>query len=79
MFHTLILQKPSCFVKHTLHNYTSLFVFLASFLAGVVARRWNQLLPSLLTAFEKLQKLGFAYENGKVIVPGEKIEKEVHE
>jgi len=41
------------------------FFFL---LAGEVARRWNQILPSLLNTFEKLNKLGFTYYNGTVSV-----------
>jgi len=36
--------------------------------AGEVAHRWNQILPSLLNTFEQLKALGFTYYNGKVSV-----------
>ncbi len=36
--------------------------------AGELARRWNQIVPSLLNTFEKLRKLGFTYYNGKVSI-----------
>ncbi len=37
-------------------------------LAGEVARRWNQILPSFLATFEKLKNLGFTYYNDNVSV-----------
>ena len=37
-------------------------------LAGEVTSRWNQILPSLLTTFEKLKSLGFTCYNGNVSV-----------
>ena len=37
-------------------------------LAGELARRWNQILPSFLATFEKLKNLGFTYYNGNVSV-----------
>ena len=37
-------------------------------MAGEVARRWHQILPSLLNTFDKLKKLGFTYYNGNVSV-----------
>jgi len=37
-------------------------------LAGEVAQRWNQILPSLLNTFEQLKALGFTYYNGKISV-----------
>ncbi len=33
-----------------------------------LSRRWNTILPSLLATYEKLQKLGFTYCDGKVTV-----------
>lgn len=46
-------------------------------LAGIVARRWNQILPSLLNTYEQLKKLGLTYNNGfvSVIVPNNPIKK----
>jgi hypothetical protein len=46
-----------------------------------LSRRWNTILPSLLATFEKLQKLGFTYCDGKVtvIIPDLNGEKEDHE
>jgi hypothetical protein len=41
---------------------------LLSISAGEVTSRWNQILPSLLTTFEKLKNLGFTYYNGSVSV-----------
>jgi len=41
---------------------------LLSISAGEVTRRWHQILPSLLTTFEKLKALGFTYYNGNVSV-----------
>jgi hypothetical protein len=36
------------------------------FLAGVVTRRWNTLLPSLILMADKLETLGLVYYNGEV-------------
>ena len=46
-----------------------------------LSRRWNTILPSLLATYEKLQKLGFTYCDGKVtvIIPDLNGKKEDHE
>ena len=36
-------------------------------MAGLVSRRWNQLYPSLLLVYEKLDRLGLHYVDGKVV------------
>jgi len=36
--------------------------------AGELASRWHQILPSLLSTYEKLKKLGFTYSDGKVSI-----------
>ena len=48
---------------------------------SALSRRWNTILPSLLATFEKLQKLGFTYCDGKVtvIIPDLVGKKEDHE
>jgi hypothetical protein len=48
---------------------------------SALSRRWNTILPSLLATFEKLQKLGFTYCDGKVtvIIPDLNEEKEDYE
>jgi hypothetical protein len=38
---------------------------------GGLALRWNQIYPSLLKTAEKLHKLGFAYQSGKVVIKQE--------
>jgi len=37
-------------------------------MAVLVSLRWNQLYPSLLFIAEELEKLGFTYHQGKVMV-----------
>jgi len=42
--------------------------FSGIFFAGELVLRWNQILPSLLKTYEKLKKLGFTYQDGKVLI-----------